>query len=170
MLTKTANEWYDAFEKAIDYKRNHHDSNTAKDIRKYEIVQNMLLSVDENALLTVSGIPLNGCGEIEICNCGDIGEAVVRWLLAVRKPKQVTRRASGKKDWNGWEIKTALTCRWLPTKSPKCKTILVNACGVFTLTGAEVAENLDKNGRLPYNKAIGEPWDELQEMLGLWDE
>ena len=169
MITKTAQQWYNEFEKAIAYKQAHRDSNSAKDIRKYQTMQNMLLSVDENTQLTVSGIPLNDKTGLEICNCGDLAETVIRWILAKRKPEQVTKRACGKNDWQTWEIKTAMGCRWLPTKSPNRKTILVNACGVFKLTGAEVAENVDKNGRLPYNAEIGEPFDELTEMLGIYE-
>ena len=169
MITKTAQQWYNEFEKAIAYKQAHKDSNSAKDIRKYQTMQNMLLSVDENTQLTVSGIPLNEKTGLEICNCGDLAEVVIRWALAKRKPEQVTKRACGKNDWQTWEIKTAMGCRWLPTKSPNRKTILVNACGVFKLTGAEVAENVDKNGRLPYNCELGERFDELEEMLGIWE-
>lgn len=172
MVTKTAHDFIANFDKAIAYTQENGDkTNKAKDIRKYNTMIDMLLAIPENITISADGVGLNSKqDDFEIANCGSLAECVVRVLLAKRQPQSIAKRSCGKTDWNGWEIKTAMNCRWLATPSKNRKTILVNACGCWVVeNGKDIPMYVDKQGRLPYNRPIGEQFVELEDLLGLWD-
>lgn len=179
MKTNTATQWIEEYQNAIDLLRNTknvaRNNNNSNDIRKYRIAIGFLQSVptDWTFNMKLDGVAFNDKQDAcTIGNNGVLAEEVIRYHLRKRKIHNEQKRAQGKDDWCNTEIKTAMSCRWLATKSPFKKTILVNACGVFKLTAEEVKANVDKHGRLPYNKAIGTIDEEtiaLQDALGLWD-
>lgn len=174
MVTMTAKQFIDEFTKAIKFERYQvNNSNSKKNIDKYEIVNGLLATVPQNLTLSVSGVAFNDKQTVcTIGNVGDLAECVIRWHLAKRKPNEIVKRASGKCDitFNGkkYEIKTAMSCRWLASPSPNTRTILVNKCGAWIVDSSEVKLSTDKYNRLPYNEEIGEPFDELTDSLGLW--
>lgn len=177
MLTKTAQNWKHEYATAIETlkttKNACRNNNNANDIRNYNIVIALLDSVPDTLEIEVDGVAANRKqSAYEIGNLGEIGECIVRYHLMKRKPQHITKRASGKDDFDGWEIKTALSCRWQATQSPNRKTILVNKCGIFKLTGKEIPCEVDNYYRLPYKKEIGytdETTETLETLLGLWD-
>ena len=178
MRTKTAQDWITEYEQAIELLRNTknvaRNNNNSNDIRKYKIAIGFLQSVPSDWTLNmrIDGVKFNTQqDEVTIGNNGVLAEEIIRWQLRKRKVHNEQKRAQGKDDWDKIEIKTAMCCRWLPTKSPFKATLLVNKCGVFELTGAEVKANVDKYGRLPYNRAVGSKSDRteyLERVLGLW--
>lgn len=176
MLTKTASQWTTEFDKAIkvlqDTKNAIRGNNNSNDIRNYRIAMAMLSSVPETLEIEVDGVAVNyKQSDYEIGNLGDLAECILRWHRMTRKPSHIAVRSCGKYDSGKDEIKSAMSCRWMATRSPKRQTILMNKCGIFKLTGKEVAQEVDERGRLPYNRVVGVQDDEcvyLETMLGLW--
>lgn len=177
MLTKTVREWMEEYKTAIAVLKNTknacRNNNNANDIRNYNIVLELLASVPETLEIEVDGVAANyKQGEYEIGNLGEIGECVIRYHLMKRKPQHIAKRANGKDDFDGWEIKTALSCRWQATQSPNRKTILINKCGVFKLLGKEIPCEVNHQYRLPYKEVVGftdETTETLETLIGLWD-
>ena len=168
-------EAIDNFIMAIEYRKHNHeanDSNYTKDIVKYQIATKLIELFPDDVQFEMYDIPLNNKQDnFIIGNCGTFCECLVRGLLAKKFPKIIQIRRASKVDinFNGkkYELKTGLCSRWQPTKNQKpVRTLFVNSKGIWVLMGDEVAESVDKNGRLKWNGVYSTTADEYDEAFG----
>ena len=158
-------------------------SNCAKQIRKMERLENILMSVPQDLWYDLEGCRGDDVRGWALCNAGSLVECTVKFHYGVYekgidpetgKECKIVRKTYGagvdlKIGFCPREVKSSLVANALATPSgiDDDSTILVNAVGVWSMKKADVMSYVNKDGRLPHNKPCGTPVKWLAERFGI---
>ena len=176
----TANYFRQAFEGFAKAEYKHTDStnkatfdtNANKRIVNYSRIANLLACLPKHIKLETERTS-NGK-----YNIGTLVECIIKATADNCKRDIYLKATHGTDvviDGVPYEIKAGLSCYSKPTpcttdyRGKYQATILVNAKGIWDIPADEVVIHLDKNGCLPYNKACGLHFTELEQVLGYRD-
>jgi hypothetical protein len=172
IITKTTKDFKKLFNQAIKTERYEiNDSNSTKNIRCYTAVIERLECLPQDLVLTAESAKGKAKRPFDLPNIGSFMECVVKAMLDNCKATEYSKefnddQADTKIGWCEYEIKASMGAVSLNTKIQGDKPILfINELGVFSIKKAEI-ENYTKNGKLPYNKAVGKQWIGLSQKLG----
>ena len=155
-------------------------SNCAKQVRKMELMENILMSVPHDLWYDLEGCRGDDVRGWALCNAGSLVECTVKFHYGVYektvingKEAKVVRKTYGpgvdmKEGFCPKEVKASLVANALatPSDTDDNATTLVNAVGVWSIKKADVMSYVNKNGRLPHNVPCGKPIKWLAERLG----
>ena len=155
-------------------------SNCSKQVRKMELLENILMSVPCDLWYDLEGCRGDDVRGWTLCNAGSLVECTVKYHYGVfertvinGKEAEVVRKTYGpgvdlKQGFCPKEVKASLVANALATPSDTDDeaTTLVNAVGVWSIKKADVMSYVNKNGRLPHNVPCGKPIKWLAERLG----
>ena len=155
-------------------------SNCAKQVRKMELLENILMSVPCDLWYDLEGCRGDDVRGWTLCNAGSLVECTVKYHYGVfektvinGKECKVVRKTYGpgvdlKQGFCPKEVKASLVANALatPSDTDDGATTLVNAVGVWSIKKSEVMSYVNKNGRLPHNVPCGKPIKWLAERLG----
>ena len=175
LIEKSVKEYLDLMDKAVKFERYFvNDSNSAKNIRCYQAVAKCLQNLNPEIVLTVESARGKANRPFEMPNIGSLMECVLKIVLDKEPCDSYSKefsddKADTKIGWCEYEIKASMGAVSLNTKIVADKPILfVNSLGVFSIRKDKIAD-LIKNGKLPYNKAVGKAWVGLMRKLGFID-
>ena len=146
-------------------------SNCSKQVRKMELLENILMSVPQSLWYDLEGCRGDDVRGWTLCNAGSLVECTVKYHYGVFEKTiingegaEVVRKTYGpgvvlKQGFCPKEVKASLVANALATPSDNDDgaTTLVNAVGVWSLKKSEVMSYVNKNRRLPHNVPCGKP-------------
>ena len=155
-------------------------SNCAKQIKKMELMENILLSVPQSLWYDLEGCRGDDVRGWALCNAGSLVECTVKFHYGVYEETvingeeaKVVRKTDGpgvdmKEGFCPKEVKASLVANALatPSDTDDNATTLVNAVGVWSIKKADIMNCVNKNGRLPHNVPCGKPIKWLAERFG----
>ena len=180
IMNNTVQEYKDTLRKAIKFELAHDLNNKSKFIRAYRNTISRLEWVDSDMTITVesaNGTRGNSQGYnrgFDVPNLGSLMECVLNCVLDKEPSESYSKQfnddlADCKVGWCEYEIKACMGSVSRNTEIKFDKPILlINECGVFSIKKQDIPKYLDKQGKLPYNVAVGKPWKVLMEKLG-WE-
>ena len=155
-------------------------SNCAKQVKKMQLMENILMSVPQSLWYDLEGCRGDDVRGWTLCNAGSLVECTIKYHYGVfektiinGKEAEVVRKTYGpgvdlKQGFCPKEVKASLVANALatPSDTDDGATTLVNAVGVWTIKKSEVMSYVNKNGRLPHNVPCGKPIKWLAERFG----
>lgn len=170
MINATANDFIDMLDALAKQARYETDSNANKRATAYNRMASLLLNLHGTTMLQAETTPQ---GRL---NLGTLGECLIKALADNEQTGVYTKSPCGQADIKignkTYEIKTGISCYSIPTA---CKpfgntykaVILLNQNGVWLINSKDVADNLDKDGRLSYKGEYGKHYQKFEKMLGM---
>ena len=171
IMKETVATFIDLFYEGISCERKLNDNNSNKFIRTFYNVVDRLHQVNPEIIL-VAESGWSDRRPFALPNIGSLMESLLKAVLDGEKENEYSKqfddkKADCKRGWCEYEIKSCMGLTSLNTKVQKDKPIiLINEKGVFTIQKKDIDEYLSKNGKFPYNKAVGKPIATVMKKLG----
>ena len=175
VYTKTVCDYVEWLNRGIEFERTNTArdlSNRNKDIKKYNLVINLLDMVDKQTLLTVEGVRGSASRPFDMPNCGSLAECIANYYFDHMPKNEYSKHFRDDEidlsmGCMPFEVKASLSANSKNTRANGDKPVLlINAVGIWFIKKADVKVLADDYGRFKYNVEYGKPCEWLMKKAG----